>query len=134
MEIGTPRAVLRAEPSVHNRRAPAGEVSERRLRFWKKRRRCFPGGTGHFLLIGRSQLVPPRARGFAERRASSDGGPVRLRRTSRTCSAFGTDQFLSAGKKIPAGNEKRIPAGDGDPFSLEEEKIPGSLRADWDWT
>jgi len=24
----------------------------------------------------------------------------------------------AAGKKIPAGNEKRIPAGDGDPFSL----------------
>jgi hypothetical protein len=33
----------------------------------------------------------------------------------------------AAGKKIPAGNEKRIPAGDGDPFSLEGEKIPGSL-------
>jgi hypothetical protein len=27
-------------------------------------------------------------------------------------------QDLSAGEKIPAGNEKRIPAGDGDPFSL----------------
>jgi hypothetical protein len=24
----------------------------------------------------------------------------------------------AAGKKIPAGNEKRIPGGDGDPFSL----------------
>jgi hypothetical protein len=33
----------------------------------------------------------------------------------------------AAGEKIPAGNEKRIPAGDGDPFSLEGEKIPGSL-------
>jgi hypothetical protein len=33
-----------------------------------------------------------------------------------------------AGEKIPGGNEKRIPAGDGDPFSLGGERIPGSRR------
>jgi hypothetical protein len=30
-------------------------------------------------------------------------------------------------ERIPAGNAKRIPGGDGDPFSLEGEKIPGNL-------
>jgi hypothetical protein len=36
--------------------------------------------------------------------------------------------------KIPAGNEKRIPAGDGDPFSLRGERIPGSFGGPVDLT
>jgi hypothetical protein len=38
-------------------------------------------------------------------------------------------ESVRGGDKIPAGNEKEIPAGDGDPFSLEGEKIPGSNSA-----
>ena len=34
----------------------------------------------------------------------------------------------AAGEKIPAGNEKKIPAGDGDPFSLYGEKDPRQSR------
>jgi len=40
------------------------------------------------------------------------------RDTSRAWDTGRIDSLVSAGEKIPAGNEKKIPAGDGDPFSL----------------
>jgi hypothetical protein len=39
-----------------------------------------------------------------------------------------TGQELSGGDLAPSGDDKRIPGGDGDPFSLSGEKIPGSRR------
>jgi hypothetical protein len=35
---------------------------------------------------------------------------------------------VPGGEEIPGGNEIWIPAGDGDPFSLREKKIPGNAR------
>jgi hypothetical protein len=48
----------------------------------------------------------------------------------RDCLRRGGDggQSLSGGDKIPAGNEKWIPAGDGDPFSLKGGKDPRQER------
>jgi hypothetical protein len=36
-----------------------------------------------------------------------------------------TGQSLSGGKRIPGGYKSFVPGGDGDPFSLGGEKIPG---------
>jgi hypothetical protein len=35
---------------------------------------------------------------------------------------------VTAGEEIPAGDEKRIPAGGADPSSIWREQIRGSLR------
>jgi hypothetical protein len=56
-------------------------------------------------------------------------------RAGRDTNSGGVDQLLAGGEKIPGGNENRIPAGDGDPFSLREEKIPGRPGLEpWDGT
>ncbi len=36
------------------------------------------------------------------------------------------DRGAVTGEKVGAGDQKRIPAGDGNPFSLREKRIPGS--------
>jgi hypothetical protein len=62
-------------------------------------------------------------------------GRARGKERDGTRAAGRIDQLVSAGEKIPGGNENRIPAGDGNPFSLREERIPGRPGLEpWDGT